>query len=51
VEAPIRGELDDLEKQFDRASAEIRQEYATLTRLRNLQQQAANDDLLLASLI
>lgn len=51
VEAPIRGELDDLEKQFDRAAGEMRQEYATVTRLRNLQQQAANDDLLLASLV
>jgi chromosome segregation protein len=51
VESPIRGELDDLEKQFDRASAEIRQEYATVSRLRKLQQQVSNDELLLASLI
>ncbi len=50
VEAPIRGELDDLEKQFERAAAEMRQVYATLLRIRRLQQQAANDDLLLASL-
>ncbi|WLC16296.1 TrlF family AAA-like ATPase [Bradyrhizobium diazoefficiens] len=51
VQSPIRGELDDLEKQFDRASAEIRQEYATMSRLRKLQQQASNDELLLASLV
>ncbi|MCC8977572.1 TrlF family AAA-like ATPase [Bradyrhizobium acaciae] len=51
IESPIRGDLDDLEKQFDRTSAEIRQEYAAVSRLRKLQQQASNDELLLASLV
>jgi hypothetical protein len=50
VEAPIRAELDDLEKQFQRASAEMRQVYATLLRKRRLQRQLANDELQLTSL-
>ena len=50
VEAPIRGELDDIEKQFLRAAAEMRQVYATLLRMRRLQRQAENDELLLQSL-
>lgn len=50
VEAPIRGELDDIEKQFERAGAEMRQVYATLLRMRRLQRQAENDELLLQSL-
>jgi chromosome segregation protein len=50
VEAPIRGSLDDLEKTFERAGAEIRQMYATLLRKRRLQRQIAKDDLLLESL-
>jgi chromosome segregation protein len=50
VEAPIRAELDDLEKQFERASAEMRQVYATLLRKRRLQRQLANDELQLTSL-
>lgn len=44
VEAPTRGELDDLEKQFERAG------YATLLRVRRLQRQIDNDELLLKSL-
>jgi type III restriction enzyme len=50
VEAPIRGELDDLEKRFERAASEMREIYATLLRLRRLQRQAANDTLILESL-
>jgi type III restriction enzyme len=50
VEAPIRGELDDLQKRFERAEAEMRQVYATLLRMRRLQAQIANDELLLESL-
>lgn len=50
VEAPIRSVLDDLERTFERASAEIRQVYATLLRKRRLQDQVAKDELLLESL-
>ena len=47
VEAPIRAELGDLEKTFERAAAEMRQLYATLLRKRRLQRQITNDELLL----
>jgi len=50
VEAPIRGTLDDIEKIFDRAAAEMRQLYATLLRKRRLQGQIAEEELLLESL-
>jgi chromosome segregation protein len=50
VEAPIRAQLGDLEKTFERAAAEIRQLYATLLRKRRLQKQITKDELLLESL-
>jgi chromosome segregation protein len=50
VEAPIRAQLGDLEKTFERAAAEMRQMYATLLRKRRLQKQITNDELLLESL-
>lgn len=50
VEAPVRSELDDIDKQFERAAAEMRQVYATLLRLRQLQRQVDNDELLVSSL-
>lgn len=50
VEAPIRGELDDIENQFARTAAEMRQVYATLLRKRRLEAQVEKDDLLLQSL-
>ena len=51
VEAPIRGELDDIEKQSERTGAEIRQMYATVRRVRQLRRQIENDQLLLQSLV
>jgi chromosome segregation protein len=50
VEAPIRAQLGDLEKTFERAAAEMRQLYATLLRRRSLQKQITNDELLPESL-
>jgi hypothetical protein len=50
VEAPIRAQLGDLERAFERAAAEMRQVYATLLRKRRLQKQIATDELLLESL-
>ena len=50
VEAPIRAQLGELEKTFERDAAQMRQLYATLLRKRSLQKQIANDELLLESL-
>jgi chromosome segregation protein len=50
VEAPIRAQLGDIERAFERAAAEMRQLYATLLRKRRLQKQIAADELLLESL-
>lgn len=51
IEAPIRGELDDLKRRFDRNAVESRQIYATIVRKRNLQRQINRDELQLNSLI
>lgn len=50
IEAPIRAQLGDLEKVFERAAAQMRQLYATLLRKRRLQRQITNDELLIKSL-
>lgn len=51
VEAPVRAALDEVERQFEKAAADIRQTYATILRKRALEQQRANDELALTSAV
>lgn len=51
VEAPIRNDLDGIERRFEATAAELRQVYATSLRKRRLMRQLDNESLSLTSLI
>lgn len=50
IESPVRAELDNIDREFDRTAAEIREEYAALIRKRSLEHQLSKDKLQLISL-